>query len=413
MRRIFLFAASVVVLGATVLVFWAAFRVRASSIHSDGSNRKEWSPVAAASYLDYREAWWQNWPAAQLEQGTVCISCHTVVPYAFVRSALRRQLGETDLTPAEEKMLSSIQTRVNGWAKMRPYYSDASHAISSHSTEAVLNAVILAKYSMDRPQLEALTRRAFDNAWALQETTGQNTGAWKWQDFHEAPWESRESGYQGAAMMAVAVGMVAGQDGNDLAMRDHAERLRDYLRRAYSVQPALNQLYVLWASAEMPGLLTDVQREELIQKTVGLQNADGGWSLSSLDKQEALKPALLGFFKHADQVDGSDGCATGLVVLAIEKARVNSRDPVLQRGLAWLRTHQSQNGSWWASSMNGFRDSASGTGHFMSDAATGYAVLALETAGSQAIRADSVHKEDTFGMRRSKAAVADNMADEP
>jgi squalene-hopene/tetraprenyl-beta-curcumene cyclase len=408
MRRIFIFAGSVVVLGATVLVFWAAFRVRASSIHSDGSNRNEWSPVAAASYLDYREAWWQNWPAAQLEQGTVCISCHTVVPYAFVRSALRRQLGETDLTPAEEKMLSSIETRVNGWAKMRPYYNDASHATSSHSTEAVLNAVILANYGKERTQLELVTRRAFDNAWALQETTGENAGAWKWQDFHEAPWESRESGYQGAAMMAAAVGMAAGQNSYDLAMRDHVERLRNYLLRAYPAQPALNQLYVLWASAEMPGLLSDVQREELIRKVAGLQNADGGWSLSSLDKQEVLKPALLGLFKHADQVDASDGCATGLAVLAMEKAGINSSDPVLQRGLAWLRTHQSQNGSWWASSMNGFRDSASGTGRFMSDAATGYSVLALESAESQAIKSDSVHNRDTS----SKAAIADNVAEE-
>jgi squalene-hopene/tetraprenyl-beta-curcumene cyclase len=397
MRRILLYAGLIVVLGIAGLVSWTAYRVHASSIHSDGSSRSEWSPTAAASYLDYRESWWQNWPAAQLEQGTVCISCHTVVPYAFVRPILRQRLGEAEMAPAENRMLSSIVTRVDEWEKVKPYYNDSAHAVSSRSTEVVLNAVILANYSREKSELKPVAQRAFDNAWALQETTGENAGAWRWEDFHEAPWESTESGYQGAAMMASAVGMVSGQDSNDPAVRDHIERLRDYLHRGYAVQPALNQLYVLWASAQMPGLLTDVQREELIQKVASLQNADGGWSLSSLDRQAAMKPALLGLFKHADQADGSDGCATGLAILAMEKTGIASSDSVLQRGLAWLRTHQSQKGSWWASSMNGFRDPASDLGHFMNDAATGYAALALESAESSATRPASGHGGDTFG----------------
>ena len=398
MKRILLYTISIVVLGVLGLVLWAAFRVRASSMHADGSGRNEWSPAAAASYLDDREAWWQGWKPAQLEKGTVCISCHTVVPYAFVRPMLRRQLGETALTVYEKKMLGSIETRVNEWSRMKPYYTDAAHAMPSHSTEAVLNAVILAAYDSGDQKSDPLVRRAFDNAWALQKTGGENIGGWDWQNFHEAPWESSESGYQGAAMMAIAVGMTSGQNGNDTVTREHIQHLRDYLLRNYSAQPALNQLYVLWASAEMPGLLSDVQRKDLIQKIFSLQNKDGGWSLSTLDRQEALKPAVLGLFKRADRVDGSDGCATGLAVLGMKKAGVGSTDPALQRGLEWLKTHQSQKGSWWASSMNGFRDPASGMGHFMSDAATGYAVLALEDAEDQAIKPDSIHRGDATDM---------------
>ncbi len=32
----------------------------------------------------------------------------------------------------------------------------------------------------------------------------------------------------------------------------HVELLREYLRRYYAVEPLMNQLYVLWASAKMP-----------------------------------------------------------------------------------------------------------------------------------------------------------------
>jgi squalene-hopene/tetraprenyl-beta-curcumene cyclase len=48
--------------------------------------------------------------------------------------------------------------------------------------------------------------------------------------------------------------------------------------------------------------------------------------------------------------------------------------------VAWLEQHQEQDGDWRATSLNKQRDPQSDTGRFMSDAATGYAVLALEKA---------------------------------
>ena len=46
---------------------------------------------------------------------------------------------------------------------------------------------------------------AFDNAWALQSKTGPDAGAWVWQNFDYTPWESKESQYHWAALMALAV----------------------------------------------------------------------------------------------------------------------------------------------------------------------------------------------------------------
>jgi hypothetical protein len=380
MRRVALSASVLLVLCLGALIVWAGARVRANSVASLGSYRRNWSPVAAASYLDSREAWWQNWPNAQLHQGTFCISCHTTLPYALVRPWLRSALGETALTDDEKAMLASIEKRVADWPQMSPYYTDAAHAAPSHATEAVLNAMILAKYSAEQPQLIPVARRAFDEAWALQQTTGENAGGWEWQDFHEAPWESPESAYQGAAMMAIAVGSMPPAYASDPAVGEHIERLRQYLLLHYAAQPAMNQLYLLWASTRIPGLLSVAQRADLIKKVASLQRSDGGWSLPILDKQKAIKPAMLDLFKRANHVDDSDGIATGLVVLAFEEDGVSLENPTLKRGLAWLEAHQREEGSWWASSLNGFRNPTTGMGRFMSDAATGYAVLALERA---------------------------------
>jgi squalene-hopene/tetraprenyl-beta-curcumene cyclase len=55
----------------------------------------------------------------------------------------------------------------------------------------------------------------------------------------------------------------------------------------------------------------------------------------------------------------------------------------------WLRQHQYQDGSWWAPSLNGLRQPDSELGRFMSDAATGYAVLAMEQARAQGATASS------------------------
>jgi squalene-hopene/tetraprenyl-beta-curcumene cyclase len=85
------------------------------------------------------------------------------------------------------------------------------------------------------------------------------------------------------------------------------------------------------------------------------------------------------------QDSSSDGYATGLVALALQRAStgepastVSRTDPRIRRALDWLVKHQDPaTGAWSASSLNKKRDPASDIGKFMSDAATAYAVLAL------------------------------------
>src|SRR3977135_3082760 len=65
-----------------------------------------WSQHAAAAYLDGRAEWWLHWPNAARDHDTSCVSCHTAVPYALARPALRAVLGERAPAPPERRPLA-------------------------------------------------------------------------------------------------------------------------------------------------------------------------------------------------------------------------------------------------------------------------------------------------------------------
>jgi hypothetical protein len=77
-------------------------------------------------------------------------------------------------------------------------------------------------------------------------------------------------------------------------------------------------------------------------------------------------------------VTRSDGYATGLITFSLEQAGIPVTDPRLLRGLSWLERNQNKAEGFWPSvSVNLRRNPSSNVGHFMDDAATGFAVLAL------------------------------------
>lgn len=338
------------------------------------SPNPSWNPLTATKYLDDRETWWQNWPRAQKDQGTVCVSCHTQLPYGMVRPMLQHKLSETALPASDKVMLDSVEKRVSRWSEMIPFYSDEKSGpgktAEAHATESVLNAVILASFDTAQGHLRPITRTAFDNAWALQQDKGEWNGAWISQNFHLGPWEGEESGYQCAALLLETTLNAPDGYANYPEVRAHLDRLQAFLRRGYAAQPLLNQLYVLWASAKAPGLLTPEERKTLLATLHEQQQADGGWNTTNMDERDRKD--------DSPEPTESDGYATGIAVLAMEQAGVPHHDPMLQQGLAWLTTHQQADGAWHAASINKKRDPASDPALFMQDAATAYAVLALE-----------------------------------
>jgi len=353
----------------------SAWLIKTPSVHgASTASATTWNHQTAATYLDAREVWWQQWPPAQKDHGTVCISCHTTVPYAMARPGLRRALGETQLPATEKVLRDSVDHRVLNWSDMTPFYSDARNGpnktAESHATEAVLNAIILANFDAQQGHLTSITRTAFDNAWSLQLDTGDNAGGWQWQDFHLAPWESTESAYQGAALLLLSAVNAPDEFAAEPTPRQHLEFLETYLRNHFAAQPLLNQLYILWASAKEPALLTESQRKSLIAAIHTLQQPDGGWRISALDKRDRAD--------HTPQPTASDAYATALVILALQSSAPH--DLTITRARTWLTTHQQKDGSWTAASLNKQRDPESDAYLFMTDAATAYAVLALETA---------------------------------
>jgi len=331
-----------------------------------------WDAAAAARYLDARESWWQGWDRAKRDHGTRCVSCHTQATYAFARPALRTSIGAPAITKEETAMLADVRKRVQAWNQMLPFYSDEVYGkgkeIESRNAEAVLNAIILSNYDVDAGEQSEVTMQAFRHAWELQIATGPDAGAWVWQNFDYAPWESKESQYHWAALMAVQAAREPGSYTGQQDVLEPLKSLRGYLKTHYEAQPLLNKIAALWASGVFSGILSPEQKESLLRRVYSLQRADGGWSRRDGTPLETR----------------SDGYATALIALVLEEAVAGSPHPPalaaarIERALAWLRANQNpETGAWPAWSLNKNRDPESGTGKFMSDAATAYASLAL------------------------------------
>jgi len=350
------------------------------SSHTEMGAASSWDQKAAAAYLDQRAGWWMEWPKSARDHGTFCVSCHTAVPYALSRPALRKALAEAAPSANERRLLDNVTKRVRLWKEVAPFYSDADRGayktVESRGTESVLNALILASNDAQSGRLSNDARTALENMWAEQQSAGEKRGAWLWLRFANEPWEADDSEFYGAALAAVAVGTAPGNYRSRPEIQNNLKMLREYLNRQGAAQTPINRVVLLWASAKLPGLLQPEQQKAIISEILPKQQPDGGWSLSSLS----------GDWKRNDgtpQEVKSDGYATGLIAFALQQAGIPRDDPAQRQALAWLIASQNKTEGFWPSSSlnkNEEHHLAPATARFMNDAATAYAVLALTEA---------------------------------
>ena len=301
-----------------------------------------WDKEAAAKFLDDRmDLWFQKARKLRTGQGTTtCVSCHTVVPYALARPALRKATGVAQPTPQEAKLLDETLRRVDTYGSHEPLVEDK--AEQSRGTEAVLNLFILSGEDARQNRLapSGPTRKALEELWEAQ----RGDGAWNWVDTGLEPYESSDSVYYGAALAAIAVGLV--RDYGSVGGMNGAggmSKLRAYLNTKYEDQNLYSRVWMLLASSRLSGLLSREQISALAVSLEGKQNADGGWSLYSLGPwtwSKASPPLGPPGKPDVALLSNSDGYATGLITYALRQAGLSPDQPSLKKATAWLEDNQ-------------------------------------------------------------------------
>jgi squalene-hopene/tetraprenyl-beta-curcumene cyclase len=303
--------------------------------------RQEYSAEAAAAFLDSVAVNWQR------EQK--CFACHTQFVYLLARPTVAWDV------PVHRQ----VRVAAEQIAERDGLQTDD----PMRSAESVLLAAALA---IDDAQttgtLHPLTHRALDRMWTLQ----RDDGTWSWPI--ECKWPPSEiDEYFGVAMAALAVGVVPGEYRQTPQAQAGLERIRRYFQRTPPTN-VYQRAELLWVSHDLDGLMDASQRQAAIDELLAMQRPDGGWAL-----------AALGIWQRADgkppDVETSDSYGTGFAVYVLRMAQLPAQHPQIQRGIAWLKTHQRASGRWYT------RSAAKDSKHYITHDGTAWALMALAACG--------------------------------
>ncbi len=336
------------------------------------TKKSAWNGTAAAAYLDNRLTWWRQWPKAERDHGTRCISCHTSLPHVLAMPSLRNQSGKQGQSIDEMAMFDDVVKRVYLWDEVEPFYPDQTRGVpksaESRGVEAVLNALILATRDQERGRLGPDTRQAFAHMWGVQMKAGDQKGGFTWLNFRLEPFESPTATYWGATLAALAVARASDGYAADPVVAPQIEALRGYLRTGIGGS-LYSRALILWADSQLGGILAADERNRIVSELVAFQRADGGWNLPSLSTWQRIDGSSL--------PQESDGYATAIVAVILREAGGTTSAVALKQAQAWLAAHQSKDGSVTAKSINKDRKPGTDAYLFMTDEATGMAAFAM------------------------------------
>jgi squalene-hopene/tetraprenyl-beta-curcumene cyclase len=303
---------------------------------------KKMSLVKATEVLDNQALAWT--------QTRKCGTCHTNYPYLLARGQLGGDLS------ALRKVRSFFENRIVNWD------SGKKEDKPRWDTEVVATAATLAiQDALTTGKLHPLTRTALDRIWKVQ----RSDGGWDWLKCAWPPMEHDD--YYGVVYAAVGVGQAPDKYSQTEQAKAGLEKLRRYFNFKTNPPPSLHhKAMLLWASLKLDGLMSDKMRKSTITELLALQKSDGGWSLPTLGDWVGRDEL------PNDRNAPSDGYATGFVIYVLRQAGVPAGSDPIQKGVAWLKSHQRESGRWFTRSVNTDRY------HFITHAGTAYAVLALK-----------------------------------
>jgi len=322
--------------------------------------------------VDYMEqgaaAWTSDWK---------CVACHTNGSYMVVRPLLTEQLGQPS-----EKMRDFFVGTLNEELATDP----ADQRPELDSTQAVYVAAGLAIWDAHvTHRLSPETAEALAMMFKLQRADGD----WTISDDNNPPLESKR--YQLATVAARAIGnapaWLAAQRGTPLQAK--IDLLENYLRAEKNTQGDYDRVDLLWASMELPGLLDDARKQQLVEMIFAHQRADGGWSIRTFATPEEWAKGNRAVKLRAEPEFAnppSDGHMTGLAIIALRKAGVPASDPRIQRGVQWLLANQRASGRWYTRSLN--RDGW----QFITYSGTLYPLLALDLCNALPTQVTTLNK---------------------
>ncbi len=296
---------------------------------------KTFSMESATRFLDTASLHWTK--------NRQCFACHTNFAYLMVRPEV-----SADNTAHRQMRIALEEMVEKRWETDGPRW-DAEVVMSA--------ATLVMNDAATTGQSQPTTLKALARMWKVQRADG----GFDWLKCGWPPMESDDD--YGIAIAALALGAAPQSYRHTEEAVTGLKQLQSYLKK--NTPPTLHhEAMLLWAESYGLELLTAEQRKHCKEKLLALQKADGGWVT-----------ATLGDWKRSDDkqqdVETSDGYATGFAILVLRKNGLASEDPRIQRGLAWLKANQRQSGRWFTRSLN--KDNK----HFLSHAGTAFAVLAL------------------------------------
>ena len=226
----------------------------------------DWSPEAAARYLDGRQKEWFSWKPAMSADGP-CVSCHTGMTYLLARPALRRRLKESQPTMYEVGLLDRLRAKVGE----KP-------AGALQGVETIFSAMFLSREDAMKT-MSAHSQKAFDQLWALQSTRGRRRRA--------DGGGTRRISTPGRTPNPAALVHRSRQSRSRRRQRSIATRpkvreqaaaLNAYLMESIDSRRLHDRLALLLARS----FISDSLRQSITADALSTQQSDGGWTIESL-----------------------------------------------------------------------------------------------------------------------------------